>query len=181
MSDAMRIEEFMRETKALSEEEFLEAHPYPFLVHETTGDSVPIPEGDRSTIRLKKGATAPVGGGFMQGDALVHPVRPADPDNFDGAVKLGRSSGCDIVINDGSISSEHAHFTLEFEGEERFVLVADAGSVNGTFLNGVRLEERVPARLSDQDSLRFGPAVKLQYFEADGFFQILGFCRQMKG
>lgn len=176
----MTIDAFMRETEAFSEEEFLETYPYPFLVHESTGDSVPVPDADRRTTRLKA-AAAPIGGGFMQGDATIYPVCPADPDNFDGAVKLGRSSTCDIAINDGSISTVHAHFTLEFEGEERFVMVTDIGSSNGTFLNGERLAADTPARLSDQDSLRFGPAVKLQYFEAEGFFQFLGFYRQMKG
>ncbi len=180
MSDAMKIEEFVRETEALSEDDFLEAYPFPFLLHESTGASIPIPKANRATTRLKA-AAVPEGGGFMQGDALVYPVCPADPDNFDGAVRLGRDTACDIVINDGSISTEHAHFTLEFEGEDRFVMVSDVGSSNGTFLNGERLEERSPTRLSDQDSLRFGPAVKLQYFEGEGLFQLLGFYRQMKG
>jgi len=40
---------------------------------------------------------------------------------------------------------------------------------------------REAAALSNQDGLRFDPAVKLQYFEGQGFFQLLGFYRQMKG
>jgi len=49
---------------------------------------------------------------------------------------LGRSAACQIVLDDGLVSRRHAQINLE---AERVVLV-DLGSVNGVYVNGVRLE-----------------------------------------
>jgi hypothetical protein len=174
--------DLLAETEGLDEAAFLERYPYPFLVREATkGPQVPSGGGsERRTTRLTGKAAAPAGDGFMQGDVRVHPVCPADPDNFDGAVTLGRDAGCDVVVDDGSISAHHADFTLEFEGEEKVFYVADVGSANGTFVNGEAVPASGRARIEDQDSIRFGPAVKFQFFQAAGFREFLEFYRRIK-
>jgi len=176
------MQELLRQTEGLSAEEFLQRFPYPFLVREATRGSVSVPEAQtqRGTTRLKGVAAVPVGDGFAQADVWVYPVCPRDPDNFDGAVRLGRDPGGDVVVDDGSISNHHADFTLEVEGDERLFFVSDVGSSNGTFVNGERLEPGQPTRIEDQDSVRFGPAVKFQFFHAEGFQQFLEFYRRIK-
>ena len=178
-STARKLEELIQETADLSEEAFLEAYPFPFLVREATGAPSEPPAGgaERQTRKLDK-ASVPVGDGFAQGDVWVHPVCPRDPENSDGAVRLGRDADCDVVVTDDSISGHHASFSLELEGDERVFFVEDAGSSNGTFLNGDPISAR--SRLSDQDSLRFGPAAKFQFFAAEGFLQFLSFYRRIK-
>jgi hypothetical protein len=179
VSTAMKIKDLLDETQGMSAAKFQEEFPYPFLVKEATNESIPAPAEDRATTRLKT-ASAPIGDGFAQGDVWIYPVRPRDPENFKGAVKLGRDPDLDVVINDGSISTEHAKFTLDFEGDEPIVSVVDVGSSNGTYVNGDKIEPNAPKQLSDQDSVRFGPAVKLQFFESEGFFQFLSFYRRIK-
>lgn len=49
---------------------------------------------------------------------------------------LGRSAACEIVLDDGLVSRRHAQINL---GAERVELV-DLGSVNGVYVNGVRVE-----------------------------------------
>ncbi len=49
---------------------------------------------------------------------------------------LGRSSSCDVYLDDVNISKEHAR--LVFNEEENSFTVQDLGSRNGTFLNTVR-------------------------------------------
>lgn len=49
---------------------------------------------------------------------------------------IGRSASCQIVLDDGLVSRRHAQITLE---DDR-VVVHDLGSVNGVYINGVRLE-----------------------------------------
>jgi pSer/pThr/pTyr-binding forkhead associated (FHA) protein len=61
-------------------------------------------------------------------------------------VTIGRSSSCSIPINDRFLSRQHAEIT-RIDGEW---FVADSGSVNGTFLNGERLQERRPLRPGDR-------------------------------
>jgi pSer/pThr/pTyr-binding forkhead associated (FHA) protein len=53
----------------------------------------------------------------------------------DGAVlKIGRNAENDIVLKDMSVSRHHA--TIEVRGEK--MLVFDAGSKNGTTVNGIK-------------------------------------------
>ncbi len=179
MSTAKRIEDFIAEIDGLSDDEFEEQYPYPFLVKEATEGGEPEATSGRGTTRLKT-PSAVIGGGLLQGDVVLHGVCPKDPENFDDAVSLGRNDACDLVVADGSISSKHAHFTLQFEGDEKTFFVTDLGSSNGTFVNGEKIEPNVPVQVDDQDSIRFGPAVKFQFFQSEGFYQFLQFYKRMK-
>lgn len=49
---------------------------------------------------------------------------------------LGRGVGCDILLEDHEVSRRHAE--IRFAGGQ--VSVADAGSMNGTFVNGMRIQ-----------------------------------------
>ncbi|HVO11179.1 MAG TPA: FHA domain-containing protein [Vicinamibacteria bacterium] len=62
---------------------------------------------------------------------------------------IGREQGCDVVIEDRSVSRRHA--VIEHRGGD-WVLV-DQGSANGTFLDGRRVSE---ARLANGQELRVG-------------------------
>ena len=67
-------------------------------------------------------------------------------------VRLGRGSGCDIVLPDFSVSRSHA--VLRHDGESWYVL--DQESTNGVIVNGVRLQE---AKLAVGDQLKIGTFV----------------------
>ncbi|MDF1542422.1 MAG: FHA domain-containing protein [Anaerosomatales bacterium] len=62
---------------------------------------------------------------------------------------IGRGPECDIFLNDFTVSRSHA--VLAIAGDE--VSVSDAGSLNGTYVNGVRVDK---AQLSDGDILQIG-------------------------
>jgi hypothetical protein len=62
---------------------------------------------------------------------------------------LGRDPNCDIVLNDTKCSRRHA--TVE-DGPEGLV-IRDAGSANGTYVNGRRVEQ---AQLQPGDVIRLG-------------------------
>ncbi|MDG0973353.1 MAG: ATP-binding cassette domain-containing protein [Crocinitomicaceae bacterium] len=64
-------------------------------------------------------------------------------------VTIGRSSECDIVLSDSLISRKHA--TVEKIGETYFVT---DHSLNGTFINGKRIEKK--SRLNLTDTLMIG-------------------------
>jgi len=65
-------------------------------------------------------------------------------------VILGRHNGCDLQMNDGSISSQHARLRVR---DSQF-LVVDLGSTNGTRLNYSLINE--PRYVLDGDTLEFG-------------------------
>ncbi len=64
-------------------------------------------------------------------------------------VRIGRGVDMDILINNGSISRQHARVRRLIEG----CLVADCGSRNGIYVNGERVKEQT---LNDGDQIRIG-------------------------
>ncbi|MBE3099591.1 MAG: FHA domain-containing protein [Planctomycetes bacterium] len=65
---------------------------------------------------------------------------------------IGRDPACDVALRDPGISRHHAR--LELKGN-RYVL-KDAGSANGTFINGLRITE---SALQTGDQIRVGNTV----------------------
>ena len=68
-------------------------------------------------------------------------------------LRIGRAPQNDIVLNDSSVSSEHA--LIEAQGE--IVKVTDLGSTNGTWINNRKLRPDVATLLREGDLLLIGP------------------------
>ncbi len=83
------------------------------------------------------------------GDLIVATLPPAD---LDGSMQLtiGRSPDCDLVVHDITVSKHHAHIT--WDGAN--AVLSELGSINGTFVNGLRMKQRWTLR--DADTLAFG-------------------------
>ncbi len=64
---------------------------------------------------------------------------------------IGRAAECDVVLDDPRISRQHATIT----GDSHQYHVRDAGSLNGTFVNGRRVRADTATRLHPGDELRF--------------------------
>lgn len=98
--------------------------------------------------------------------ALAHTSGPRSGEALSLArpvVTLGRAGGCDLVIDDDSVSAQHAR--LEWaEGQWR---VTDLGSVNGTAVDGVKVDPGAAAPLPFGSTLRLG-GVRLQFQEVQG-------------
>lgn len=68
------------------------------------------------------------------------------------ASTIGRHAGCALVLDDPTVSRRHA--SLRFDGDRW--LVRDLGSMNGTRVNGWRVEE---SPVAPGDTVRFGETV----------------------
>lgn len=75
-------------------------------------------------------------------------------------VVIGRAAEVDIVLNEQSVSRQHA--ALHTDGEA--IEIEDRNSSNGTFINDERIQGRRP--LKDGDIVRLG-TVLLKYFSKD--------------
>ena len=73
-------------------------------------------------------------------------------------VSVGRSTEAGIFLDDVTVSRRHARFTRTAEGFE----VRDDGSLNGTYVNRERVEQR---RLASGDEIQVG-RFRLTYHEA---------------
>jgi pSer/pThr/pTyr-binding forkhead associated (FHA) protein len=80
-------------------------------------------------------------------------------------VRLGRDAGCDLVIDDATLSRVHLVFARDAGGRWT---VADAGSRNGTKLDGLPLRA-VPAPLAPGARLEAG-AVRLTFLDGAGLW-----------
>lgn len=146
------ISSFVRSHGYLEEEAFRRAEPQPWLVWEAgpwkpggsktlTGTPTPIP------------ATAPKGG-----EALAFALTTKDVP--EAQVTLGRGDTCDIIINDGTVSTLHLVFARGSFGWT----VADAGSRNGSTLQGTALGAGRPLALNSGMRLTAG-AVEFSFYE----------------
>ncbi len=88
---------------------------------------------------------------------------------FPEQIGLGRASNTDVCLPLTRISKYHAFFTRESSGRYS---VTDAGSKNGTWVDGQRLAPRVPTLLSDGSRLLVGPH-KFMFYTYDGLLRLL--------
>ncbi len=71
---------------------------------------------------------------------------------FDKEIKIGRSSSCDVQVNEKQVSSNHATITIKPDG----VYLEDCSSANGTMLNGNRIIAHYPMELTQKDIIQIG-------------------------
>jgi len=69
---------------------------------------------------------------------------------------IGRSRNCTIRLTGDATVSRH-HCVLEFDNRQ--VKVTDLGSKNGTFVNGMLIGQRDPAKEADCTLLDVGPSL----------------------
>jgi len=76
------------------------------------------------------------------------------------ATSVGRSTDSDVFLDDITVSRKHATFERR-RGAEWFV--RDAGSLNGTYVNGEQVDE---TKLAHGDQVQIG-RFKLTFFQAE--------------
>ncbi len=137
------------EARELSKANFVAQHSYPFLVIELPAEQAHERRGFRTVYlersRAKKTrTTAP---------QVVCPVTKRGLD-APAMVTVGRTRAADIFLDDPAISKLHAYFARDpLRGEYH---LADAGSTNGTTVNGKKLLAKQPCKLKGGERLEFG-------------------------
>jgi len=144
----------------LSRKEFVQAFPFPFLYeisgrmrHQLITDT---PDDDTQVSGRVKVATvearAPSAPSEESVVIALRKVTSAHPT----AVTFGRGGGNDVVIRDGFVSKVHAFLRKGERGWE----LSDAGSRNGAWIGGKRLDAKgAPAPVQSGDVLTFGRVV----------------------
>ncbi len=83
---------------------------------------------------------------------------------------IGRDERCDVLLNDYTISAEHAK--IHFLPQVSRWMIEDLGSTNCTLLNGAQLPPNERGLLTSLDELQLGRMVFL-YLEPDDFYDYL--------
>lgn len=122
-------------------------------------EQVPLAKGSGDSLNSYRVDTYTRGISLPPGAAVLVVTRgPNEGSRFrlgDEAITIGRRSSSPIVLDDVSVSHDHA----EIRNWEDIHAVVDSGSLNGTYLNGKQVEE---ARLRHGDQLQIG-VFKLVY------------------
>ncbi len=140
----------VREGRAL----FLEKHGYPVLLH-------PDLESDSSerAFRTRVGTEDPSLAAIQEQLALgpgllVTPVKSASPSPLvQQRISVGRSRSLDLTFPYPRISKIHGYFS--WQGSPAAYFFTDAGSTNGTFVDGRRLEPNLPTEITADTYLTF--------------------------
>lgn len=141
--------------RALTPEEFIARLPDPVLVvmceieHDTaTGDeATAVGEEVLSGIPVGTGETYPQGFETL-------PVRKKRHATDRDRITLGRDKSCDLVVRTPGVSRIHAHFV---PGPE--LTLVDAGSHNGTFVDGEKIASGQPYTITPGQEIVFGDLV----------------------
>ncbi|MEZ0340144.1 FHA domain-containing protein [Mycobacterium sp. pV006] len=113
----------------------------------------PISSPDLESATVMGPAAAPRSGDGNLATSMLRILRPGRPAEAPaGAIKIGRASDNDIVIPDVLASRHHATL-VPTPGGPGAAEIRDNRSINGTFVNGVRVEV---ATLSDGDTVTIG-------------------------
>jgi hypothetical protein len=89
---------------------------------------------------------------------------------FQDRIGVGRARNADVSIPLALISKYHAFFTKSADGKS--FEITDAGSKNGTFIEGERLPEKQAVSLSSGQEISFGP-YRFGFFTPEGFADMI--------
>lgn len=139
----------------------LTEHPHCWLVWEP-GVWRPPPKQGGTMTAIHLQTPSPVGGEAL---ALGLQPRPSNP----GQVTVGRAASCDMEINDATLSQTHL---LLMESAPGSWTVRDAGSKNGSWIDGILLAPGVPRILNSGDRLQ-AAQVCLTFLDPSGLIERL--------
>lgn len=148
------VREFLRETNS---EKFQEQYPHPGLVLSMRRGEAHENSGSVTTDSTFRGVRSRE---ELSRFGLVLIAKRPQNTLLPLMMTLGRSEKTDIALNSPTISKLHAFF-YEVCGTW---FVVDAGSSNGTFVEGLKLQAREPHQLISGQSMDFGYDVSCKFF-----------------
>ena len=98
----------------------------------------------------------------------IWPLRPTGSGTT-ATIDIGSSADNDITIPDFTISASHCRFAHSAEGG---LTVMDRESLNGTLVNGERIEANVSCRVEDQSTVIVG-RIELRVLHAESFHRLV--------
>lgn len=109
--------------------------------------------------------------GYIAPGAMVVPVIKSRRNDKDGVIVVGRSAEADIRMSDNSLSREHAHLFPPKAMADAWK-ISDAGSTNGSFVNGIQIGSGRMTYLGFTEEIKFG-LVRALFLDTTGLCSIL--------
>jgi hypothetical protein len=158
--------EWVSVRRGSAREQFLEQYTDPVLIHRahvdaereasfrTTHARDPLPTpAEPQRVALALGSEIAGAIAAAPDSVLVLSVAKRKGAAFSDQISVGRTHVMDVPVVSKGVSKFHAHFTWSPDHSEYYL--TDAGSTNGTFINGQRLEPKTPTEIHDGSIVRF--------------------------
>lgn len=166
-----QFSEYVDELGAIGEDAFAQRYDDPVLLPQEEADPGDEDEGFRtehmSMEEFRKKDPGPQGN---VPPGSVHPIHKPPGKPFQDRIGVGRAPNTDVSLRLPRISKYHAFFLRPQEGEEW--RIADAGSKNGTRIEGTALEPNQPVPIQDGTELQFGP-YRFTFHSPEGFRRLV--------
>jgi hypothetical protein len=176
------LEELARAAKSLGRARFLEKHTHPFIILDWMSSQLDDLE-----------AFSTADGGRISPFARVRPgklppprtkcaaiVKRSNANEFANMVTVGRAGNNDLPLDVSSVSKFHAYFTKDPATGRWFI--HDAGSSNGTWMNGERLEQsHGKMQLEDGCSIQIGPDASVRFYGNEALYEALAAASAAEG
>lgn len=166
--EALSIQALVDELKKLGEAQFSARHSAPAILRRdntTEADDQGFHTAFMSHNALRQAVAS--GSGSMRPSAIgqVYFLTKREGGAFSDRVGIGRARNADVHLPLSRVSKYHAFLTASEDGG---FAITDAGSKNGTFVDGERLEARATVRLDNGQELGLGP-YRFVFYTPSGF------------
>jgi len=163
------VEDYLKFLLEEGEEPFLENFGHPFLLYPEKHGA-----GGFSTYHTRmadRGAGSRIAGSGkeIKQFRVLRPNSEQAP-SFPSKMLVGRSTDRDFSIDHSTVSKRHAF--IAHDDERQAYRLGDAGSTNGTFLNGQAVESGEPVFIRDGNIISFGDC-DYMFFSPAGFVELL--------
>jgi hypothetical protein len=101
----------------------------------------------------------------------IRQIRKRNYSHNPDKIMIGRSENNDIVFSNRNVSRIHAFISIKIKNNR--CCLCDISSSNGTLLNNKRIIPNKIYKLSDNDEISFGGAVKVVYLSSRMFYKLL--------
>jgi hypothetical protein len=158
----VQTSDLRRLAQSLTRRQFMDKHQHQFLVLNAGADV----EGLNNVFATQAAPhLAPAG---SEKEMTLLSIAKSAGNPFQSHVSVGRARNCDLVIRHRSVSKLHARFRVD----EATLKLSDAGSQNGTFVNGKRLLPNEVVEIRSSDQLVFG-SVAARTLDAEAVYELL--------
>jgi hypothetical protein len=165
-AELLYVRHYVKTLKAMGAPHFQAYYSNPFLVG--IGLLADLSGGNREGARMTKAVqldcVETAADGTPGSAGRVWSLRPNPVFATPTVVAVGRAQNNDVVVPEFAISQRHC----QFDFIDRKIMVSDIGSLNGTHVNGRRLENEASMEIRNLDVLILG-RFQFQFFSASGF------------
>lgn len=163
------LRSFLMDYQKLLRTEFITLYASPVLVlSEPVPDDFVSSETKTFVLPVSSRAAPPIVA--PEREWIVYPLVKRPNALFPEQISVGRTRGTDICLNYPDVSNFHAYFSVPPAGQK--YMLTDAGSKNGTTVDGVRLAAKKSEVVEDGAQIKFSVHETIFYMPK-GFYDLI--------